>query len=419
MNLRWKRIIPVAFLMYSIAYMDRINISLALPYMSKALGMTATIAGLASGIFFIGYLVLQIPGGYLATRWSAKKLVMLLLFVWGLFAILTGVVQNETQLLIVRFLLGVAEGGVWPATLVILSQWFPKAERTRANGFWMLNLPLSAAAMSSISGWVLGTWGWRGLFVIEGLVPWVWALVWWLAIADSPSDAVWLSQGERDYIHNAIARDDQEKSGVTVFTLRDALQHQTVLLLAISYFFLGIGTFGFALWLPSILKAIGHLSPTTLGLVTAIPFVVAAGGMAVVSSWSDKSRRRVPYVSGPLIIGAIALLVGILFRGQPMMGLVLLSITAVGLFAPLPPLWAIPTDQLPRSLVGPAYGLINLVGNVGAFVGPFLVGYIQTITRHYTWGLVSVALAMALSALFAALTRGKSAEIPQVVAANR
>lgn len=373
---------------------------MGLPYMSKALGMSTTIAGLASGIFFVGYLILQIPGGYLATKWSAKKLVTVLLLIWGVFAIMTGLVQNELELLLVRFFLGVAEGGVWPATLMILSQWFPKSERTRANGFWMLNLPLSAAVMSAISGWILGHLGWRGLFVVEGFVPWVWALVWWLTIEDTPRKARWLGKEERDYIETSLANEDHDKHLVGVQTFRDALKHPTVLWLSLSYFFLGIGTFGFALWLPSILKALGHLDPTTLGLVTAIPFLVAAVGMALVSVLSDRSGKRVRYATGALILGALALFIGIIFKVQPIWDMALLSITALGLFAPLPPLWSIPTDRLPRDLVGPAFGLINLVGNVGAFVGPFLVGFLLNTTKQFTWGLASVAIAMMLSGLF-------------------
>jgi len=189
---RWIRIIPAAFLMYTIAFMDRVNIGFGIPGIEKSLGVNATIAGLASGIFFVGYVLLQIPGGQWAMKWSAKKFVLFSLIAWGIFAILTGLAQNATQLLITRFLLGVAEGGVWPATLVLLARWFPMEERARANSYWMFCLPVASIIASPISGWIL-TWAdWRTLFILEGIPPLIWALVWWFTVDDSPDRAKWI-----------------------------------------------------------------------------------------------------------------------------------------------------------------------------------------------------------------------------------
>ena len=197
---RWWRIIPVAFLMYTIAFMDRINIGFGIPGMEKTLGIAADVAGLAGGIFFFGYMFLQIPGGQLAVTWSAKKFVFISLIVWGIFAILTGLVQNIAELLIVRFLLGVAEGGVWPATLILLAKWFPMEERGRANSYWMFCLPVASIIMSPISGWILTWTDWRTLFMLEGIPPLVWAAIWWFFIDESPDTAKWLSPEERSYL---------------------------------------------------------------------------------------------------------------------------------------------------------------------------------------------------------------------------
>ena len=166
---RWRHIIPVAFVMYTIAFVDRTNISLALPAMSRDLHMDATQAGNAAGIFFWGYMALQIPGGYLAEHWSAKRFISILLVLWGVAAIVCGLVRNWEEFWMMRLVLGVAEGGVWPATLVLLAHWFPRPERARANAYWMLCLPAAVVISSPVSGWILGRWGWRVMLISEGI----------------------------------------------------------------------------------------------------------------------------------------------------------------------------------------------------------------------------------------------------------
>lgn len=195
--------------MYTIGFMDRINIGFGFSGMEKSLSTSATVAGLAGGIFFFGYLFLQIPGGQLGVRWSAKKFVTLSLLFWGFFAILTGAVQNVPELLTVRFLLGVAEGGVWPATLALLAKWFPMEERARANSYWMFCLPVAAIIMSPVAGLILAHMSWRWLFFLEGLPAFVWAVVWWIFIDDSPETAKWLSTEERDYLRAKFAEDEK------------------------------------------------------------------------------------------------------------------------------------------------------------------------------------------------------------------
>ena len=171
-NRRWLRIIPVAFIMYTIAFVDRTNISLALPDIARDLHMNPEQSGNAAGIFFWGYIVLQIPGGYLAERWSAKKFVSALLVIWGLCAVVGGLVRTQNEFFFMRFLLGVAEGGVWPATLVLLAHWFPRGERARANAYWMLCLPTAVVLSSPVSGWILGRWGWRAMLLLGSKKLW-------------------------------------------------------------------------------------------------------------------------------------------------------------------------------------------------------------------------------------------------------
>jgi MFS family permease len=191
---RWWRIITPAMIIYVIAYMDRVNISFAMAGgMNEALGLSMTVSGLAAGIFFWGYLVLQVPGGHIAEHGSAKKFVMWTIIAWGGISFLTGFVQNSWQLLAMRFLLGVAEGGVYPAILVVIGKWFPQKELGRANGLFLISLPLSAAVTNPISGWVVTHYSWRGLFFFEGVVSLALIFIWMPLISDCPEDAMWIS----------------------------------------------------------------------------------------------------------------------------------------------------------------------------------------------------------------------------------
>ena len=207
---RWLQVILVAFVMYTIAFIDRTNISVALSSISRDLHMDPAQAGDAAGIFFWGYLVLQIPGGYLARRWSAKSFISILLVAWGACSVGTGLVQTGHQFWVMRLLLGVTEGGVWPAVLVLLANWFPRAERARANGFWMLCLPVAVVVASPLSGWILGHWNWRVLLVAEGSFPFLWLIVWLARISDFPRQARWISPEERDYLERTLEREAAE-----------------------------------------------------------------------------------------------------------------------------------------------------------------------------------------------------------------
>src|SRR5579864_2334973 len=206
---RWLRIIPVALIMYTISYVDRTNISLALDPgisgMMKDLFMNDKMKGHAAGIFFFGYMLLQIPGGYWATRWGARKIVSVFLVSWGLCAVGCGLAHTFKQFEVMRFLLGVAESGVFPATLVLLANWFPRAERARANAFWNLCMPLSVAFSSPFTGWLLGKLGWQMMLRIEGALPFIWLPIWLYFISDHPREAKWISQEEREYIETRLA----------------------------------------------------------------------------------------------------------------------------------------------------------------------------------------------------------------------
>lgn len=395
---RWVRVIPVAFLMYTIAYMDRINVGFAVPGIMKDLGVGATIAGLVSGIFFWGYLFLQIPGGYLAAKWSAKKFVFFALIAWGIFAIISGLVQNVPELLATRFLLGVAEGGVWPATLVLLAKWFPMHERARANSYWMFCLPVAAIIMSPISGWIL-TWGdWRTLFILEGIPPFIWAVIWWFALDETPQAARWIDATEREYLEQAFERDRAATVVEHGGTWYAGFKSAKVWLLVAVYFLVQVGFYGFALWLPVIVKGVTKAGFGLTGILTALPYVAAVIGLYINAKHSDKTGERKLHVAIPLILGGICLIIaGYTGMHSAWVGMIFLILTEGFLLPYVGVFWTLPPMILSNEAAGPAMGLINALGNLGGFFGPVVVGILIATTHTAIGGLWFLTISLVLA----------------------
>ena len=390
---RWLHIIPAAFVMYTIAFIDRTNISLALPSMSRALHMSPPQAGAAAGVFFWGYLILQIPGGYLAQRWSAKRFVSILLVFWGICSVACGLVHTWREFWMMRFLLGVAEGGVWPATLVLLAHWFPRAERARANSYWMLCLPLAVVLSSPLSGWILGRWNWRVLLVSEGAFPFLWLLIWWCMIDDHPRQAGWISAQERLHLEETLERESTALDPVTPEPLSRSLLRPPLLLMVGFYFLLNSGNYGYLFWLPSAMQKAQKLSNTQVGFLFALPYLITAIGMIVVARLSDRRRERRWHVALATAWGAALMLASVLLSGRfPTLSFAAICLVGAGTFGALGPFWAIPTETLPRSVSGSAIGLVNALGNLGGYFGPLLVGYVNQHTGNflYAFALLSV-----------------------------
>ncbi|HVA01756.1 MAG TPA: MFS transporter [Terriglobia bacterium] len=395
---RWRHIIPVAFIMYTIAFVDRTNISLALPSMSRDLHMNPAQAGSAAGVFFWGYLLLQIPGGYLAEHWSAKRFVSILLVLWGLAAIVCGLVRTWEEFWVMRFVLGIAEGGVWPATLVLLAHWFPRTERARANAYWMLCLPAAVVISSPVSGWILGRWGWRAMLISEGLLPFAWLVIWMTMIADRPHEARWISDGERNYLEETLHRESAELEPVKPARFLETLLRPQVLLRVLIYFLLNSGNYGFLFWLPSVLHSEKHLSDFVVGILFAIPFVVTGIGMVVLSRRSDKKRERRRHVAASMVWAGVFLLGGVLLSPHSFwLSFLCLTMVGAGSFGALGPFWAIPSETLPRSVSGSAMGLINALGNLGGYFGPLVVGYCDKVTGNFVYGFAILGVAFIAS----------------------
>lgn len=399
---RWLRILTVSFVMYTIAYIDRTNVSMALPAMSAELHMDPRQAGDALGIFFWGYLLLQMPAGHLAQHWSAKRVVAILLIAWGFCSVATGFVHTARQFWMMRLVLGLAEGGVWPAVLVLVAHWFPRAERARANAYWMLCLPLSVVISSPLSGWLLTHWNWRVLLIVEGALPFLWLIIWLVTIDDYPRNASWISPREREYLEGTLTREASEGNAQERVGHIAALLSPQVLVLTAIYFLRNFGSYGSLFWLPTALGKGKKLSDIALGNVITIPYVLAAILMVWVAKSSDRTGERRAHMSLTFVVSGVAFLVALGFQRSPLVSFSLFSVAVGAVYASLGPFWALPTETLPRNVVATALGLINAIGNLGGYFGPVAVGYFLKRSGGfvYGFGLLGIALLVAAALAF-------------------
>ena len=396
---RWYRLIPIAFITYSLAYLDRANFGFATAGgMAKDLNITAATSSLLGSLFFLGYFFFQIPGALYAANKSAKKLIFWSLILWGALATATGLISSVTWLIIIRFMLGVVESAVMPAMLVFLSRWFTKSERSRANTFLILGNPATILWMSVLSGYLIRSVGWRWMFIFEGLPAIIWAFFWWWLIDDSPKNAKWLSDADKQQLAHQL---QLEQEGIKpVKNYAAAFKSRVVILLCIQYALWCIGVYGFVMWLPSIIKEASSMNIVKTGWLAAVPFLLAVISMLCVSYFSDKSLNRKAFIWPFLLVGAIA------FYGSYLVGTnnfwlsySLLIIAGGAMYAPYGPFFAIITEILPKNVAAGAIALINSLGALGSFAGAYVVGYLNGSTGQFGASYIFMAGSLFLSAI--------------------
>lgn len=375
---RWLRIITPVLIACIISFMDRVNISFALPGgMEEDLGITSQMAGVASGIFFIGYLFLQIPGGRIAVNGSGKRFIAWSLVAWAIVSVATGFVTHEYQLLVLRFILGVSEGGMLPVVLTMVSNWFPEKELGRANAFVMMFAPLGGMLTAPVSGAIIAALDWRWLFIIEGLLSLVVLAVWWYMISDRPEEARWLPEKERDYLVTTLAAERAAKlaeDAVSNAPVKDVFRNAGLMKLVILNFFYQTGDYGYTLWLPTILKGLTGGNMASVGLLAVLPFVATLAGIYVISLFSDRSGKRRLWVRFSLYSFAAALVASVVLREHVVAAYIALVICGFFLKSATSPFWSMPGRIASAEVAGSARGVINGLGNLGGFCGPYLVG---------------------------------------------
>ena len=396
---RWYRLIPIVFITYSLAYLDRANFGFAAAGgMADDLHITATMSSLLASLFFLGYFFFQIPGTLYAANKSARRLIFWSLIFWGLLAVATGLVSNIKFLIVIRFMLGVVESAVMPSMLVFLSRWFTKVERSRANTFLILGNPVTILWMSILSGYLVHSTGWRMMFILEGMPAIVWAFIWWRLVVDRPGSAKWLTDNEKNDLEEQLQL--EQRSIKPVKNYAEAFRSKVVILLCLQYALWSIGVYGFVMWLPSIINSASEQNIVKTGWLASVPYLLAIIGMVWASYFSDKTLNRKAFIWPFLLAGAVAFYSSYLLGSSNFwFSFVLLVIAGGAMYIPYGPFFAAITEILPQNVAGGAIALINSFGALGSFAGAYLVGYLNGITGGYGASYIFMAGSLFISAL--------------------
>lgn len=402
---RWWYLMPIIFITYSLAYLDRANYGFAAAAgINDDLGITHSTSSLIGALFFLGYFFFQVPGSIYAVKRSVRKLIFACLILWGVCAAATGMVSNIPMLMVIRFTLGVVEAAVMPAMLIYISTWFTKKERSKANTFLILGNPVTVLWMSIVSAHLIDIYGWREMFIIEGLPAVVWAIVWWMLVRDKPAEVSWLTEQEKADLAQAMALEQQNIKPVRNYG--EALRSGNVIKLSAVHALWSIGVYGFMMWMPSIIKSAANMDIVSVGWLAAIPYVAAIVLMLLVSYFSDKLQNRKLFVWPVLLVATVAFFIAYLLGPDHFWITFTLLVLAAGcMYAPYGPFFALIPELLPSNVSGVSMGLINSFGALGAFIGAWLVGVINDATGSASASYVFMGTALILSVVLMATVK--------------
>lgn len=406
------RLLPFLFVLYIANYLDRTSIAYAAIGMARELGFNDRVFGLGAGIFFIGYVALQIPGALLVEHWSARRMISTTLIAWGAMTALTALVRTPTQLYLARFVLGAAEAGFFPGVIVYLSHWFSRRDRAKATSNFMSAIPLSFVIGSPIAGLILGysffgIVGWRWLFLLEGIPAMLLGFAAYFYLTDLPRDAKWLASEQRNWLESTL---QSEKSGpVQSLSIAQAFGYRPIVLMASVCFLNYMGYYSFLFALPLMLKRMSGFSDLNVGLIGAIPYAALFFALLFNGWHSDKMRERRWHCTIPGLFSALGFF-ALTFHPSSVPVLILIVTLATIGNSYLPAMWAMPTETLDKSAAAAAVGMINGLGSVAGFLGPYIFGYVNTRAGSFTPGLVMITITtLAASALVLAIPKPERA----------
>ncbi|MBX6314210.1 MAG: MFS transporter [Isosphaeraceae bacterium] len=407
----YRRLLPLLFLCYVIAYVDRANVAIAKLTMTRDLpGFDNAVIGFGAGIFFIGYFLLEIPGTLLVEKWSARKWISRIMITWGIVAALTAAVKTPLQFYTVRFFLGLAEAGFFPGVIVYLTHWFPSRDRARALSWFLIATPIAQITSPKLSNYllkigidgnplVLGMTGWQWVYVAWGIPAVVLGIIVLFYLTDRPRQARWLESDEREALEAELEREKAlHKSSGGHMTLGEALRHPKVLLLAAAYFFIVTGNYGIEFFMPSILERWYDLKLDQLTWLVIIPPIGSLVGQLFVGWSSDRTKERRLHTAVPIYLGAAGLVCTLLSRGNLWLTVFLFTLALMGLKAYLPAFWSLPSLFLTEAAAAGSIGLINSVGNLGGQLGPTVIGGVEKLTGSFVGGILFLSVSMATSA---------------------
>jgi ACS family tartrate transporter-like MFS transporter len=415
----YRRLIPLCFISYVIAYVDRSNVAIAKLTMTRDLpGFDNAVIGFGAGVFFIGYFLLEIPGTLIVEKWSARKWIARIMITWGIVAALTALVKTPFQFYVVRFLLGLAEAGFYPGVIVYLTHWFASRDRARALAYFFVATPIAQVISPKISNVLLkigtdevvggvtvhhpevwGLEGWQWIYIAWGIPAVVLGILVLVYLTDRPHEAKWLSAEERDALLAELEREKDARPSSHKMGLGAALRHPKVLLLALIYFLVVTGSYGVEFFMPSILERWYALKFDALTWLVILPPLLAVFGQLFVGWSSDRKKERWLHTAVPMASGAAGLLLVTQSRGNLPLTIVGFMLAYAGFKAYLPAFWSLPSLFLSGTSAAGSIGFINSVGNLGGFMGPFVLGTIEKLTGSFMGGLYFLTACMALSAI--------------------
>jgi len=396
------RLVPFLMLLYFVAFLDRINVGFAALTMNKDIGLTSQMFGLGAGIFFFGYFAFEVPSTLILHKVGARFWIGRVMITWGAVSVAMAFTQGPISFYAVRFLLGLAEAGFFPGIILYLSYWFPASHRSAVTAMFMAAAPIAGLIGSPLSGalmqlnGLLGLRGWQWLFLLEGIPAVVLGFITFRFLTDRPADAAWLTADERDWLSSAIQQTDMKDP--PSHSAWRALADWKVLALSLAYFGTSAGLYTIGFWAPLIVEGLGF-SVFRVGLLVAIPNLIAVIGMILWSRNSDRTGERYWHAALACLIGAIGMAVAARAGSSAFLAITGLSLTAFGVSAAKPPLWSLPTTFFAGTAAAASIGLINSLGTLGGFAGPYMIGSINGTGGGFTRGLYLVGGTLIVSAV--------------------
>lgn len=390
-----RRLVPFLILCYFAAYLDRVNVGFAALTMIPDLHLSKTAFGFGAGIFFLAYFIFEVPSNLALDRFGASRWIARIMVTWGILSGAMALVSGETSFYVVRTLLGAAEAGFFPGIIFYLTLWFPGVYRARVVSYFMAAIPLSSVIGAPVSGLVLyadgvlGLRGWQWLFIIEAVPAILLGVVCWFYLTDHPGHAAWLAPEERQWLTTRMAAERAARERARTYSILESLIDPRVLAIALIYFGAVAANYGFTFWLPQIVKAFG-LNNAQTGFVTAIPYVIGTVGMVYWGRLSDRLGKR----KGPMAIALIAAAAGLAASAavsDPLTKMVLLSVAGFGIFAAISVFWTFPTAFLSGTAAASGIAVVNSIGNLSGFAGPYVMGALRDYTGTFTSGLFVIA----------------------------
>lgn len=406
------RLVPFLFLLYIVAYLDRINVGFAALQMQQQLSLNDNVYGFGAGLFFAGYFFFQVPSNLALQRIGARRWIALLMIIWGIISGAMVLVRGPLSFYTLRFLLGAAEAGFFPGVIFYLKNWFPSAARARTVARFMTAAPLSGVIGGPLSGALLnlhsesGFAGWQWMFLLEALPAVVLGCVAFIYLVDRPEDAAWLSDEQRRWLldtlhHESAAASAQHSRPEDRFA---ALSMGRIWILAGVYFGLNNVSYGVSLWLPKLIRSLSGMTYFETGVLSAIPYIAAAIAMVLVGLHSDRTGERRLHTAIPAFTGAVAMSLAA-YSNSVGISVALISVAVLSVFSMMGPFWAMPTGFLPPAAAAAGIAVINSVGNLGGFVGPTVIGWVRSSTGQFRGGLLLVSCALAMAGALVLLMR--------------